>query len=595
MGWQVPSAAYVRAGLAKPACGQPAVRFVAKLAEHRPGPAPGLAAEPKHAMKQAFHKRPHVLLAGVGTFALTLAWWNRFVQDDAFISFSYARSLVEGHGLTWFGSHVEGYTNFLWVLWIAAGLRCGVDPIVWSHVGGLLSFAATIYAMSRLSELIFKTPWPGLVGVLILATNYTTSSYATGGLETMSQAALLSLSVWQLYEIRQCHTPGAVKVTVLSLLLAAALLTRLDSALPAAIVGVTAIGYLVRRRARPMGYVLLVMPVAAIVGAWLLWKLSYYGQLLPNTFDAKVGWSSESAVDGLVYVWRFLSRYLVWPFLLVGGATMLLRRDVPRFPLRPLVVVVVLWLAYVAVVGGDFMEFRFIVPIAPLLFLILAYLVLYPIGTCLLGRAAACGRVSLVLLVSASVYHAMTFRGSTGDKMLDSIPALGTFYNVYSRGNWHWLGAALETQLGGSDVVLASHAVGAIPYYSRLKTIDLYGLNDRETARHGNRIDRLWRKPGHRVHATLPYLRQQKVNLIIMHPRHVPRGIVRDAEGAGYCRGVIERLQPAFKERIREATLVEIPIDESYALLAWYLTPHPRVEQLLQAGRWQQTVVERGG
>lgn len=44
-----------------------------------------------------------------------------FLTDDAFISFRYARNLVEGHGLVYdLGEYVEGYSNFLWVLELAA-------------------------------------------------------------------------------------------------------------------------------------------------------------------------------------------------------------------------------------------------------------------------------------------------------------------------------------------------------------------------------------------------------------------------------------------------------------------------------------------
>ena len=53
----------------------------------------------------------------------------RLLGDDAFISFRYARNLVEGHGLVWNpGEAVEGYTNFLWVLLMAAGIGAGVEP-----------------------------------------------------------------------------------------------------------------------------------------------------------------------------------------------------------------------------------------------------------------------------------------------------------------------------------------------------------------------------------------------------------------------------------------------------------------------------------
>src|SRR3954453_10272882 len=41
--------------------------------------------------------------------------------DDAMISMRYARHLVDGHGLVWNpGQYVEGYSNFLWTLWMAA-------------------------------------------------------------------------------------------------------------------------------------------------------------------------------------------------------------------------------------------------------------------------------------------------------------------------------------------------------------------------------------------------------------------------------------------------------------------------------------------
>src|SRR5690349_12822760 len=43
--------------------------------------------------------------------------------DDAMISMRYARHLAEGHGLVWnLGEQppVEGYSNFLWTVWMAA-------------------------------------------------------------------------------------------------------------------------------------------------------------------------------------------------------------------------------------------------------------------------------------------------------------------------------------------------------------------------------------------------------------------------------------------------------------------------------------------
>jgi len=52
------------------------------------------------------------------------------VQEDAFISIRYAQNLVDGHGLVYnAGERVEGYTNFLWTLLLAGGLKLGVPPV----------------------------------------------------------------------------------------------------------------------------------------------------------------------------------------------------------------------------------------------------------------------------------------------------------------------------------------------------------------------------------------------------------------------------------------------------------------------------------
>ena len=59
---------------------------------------------------------------------LTSVGW--FITDDAFISFRYVRNLLEGHGLVFNpGEYVEGYTNFLWILELAAIWRVlGIRP-----------------------------------------------------------------------------------------------------------------------------------------------------------------------------------------------------------------------------------------------------------------------------------------------------------------------------------------------------------------------------------------------------------------------------------------------------------------------------------
>ena len=66
-------------------------------------------------------------------------------MDDAWISFRYARSLVQGHGLTFNpGEWVEGYSNLSWTLLIAAGMALGGAADLVATVLGLLSSLVTI-------------------------------------------------------------------------------------------------------------------------------------------------------------------------------------------------------------------------------------------------------------------------------------------------------------------------------------------------------------------------------------------------------------------------------------------------------------------
>ena len=54
---------------------------------------------------------------------------HRWLSDDAFISFRYAKHWSEGHGLVYnIGEWVEGYTNLLWTLWIVWACVLGFSP-----------------------------------------------------------------------------------------------------------------------------------------------------------------------------------------------------------------------------------------------------------------------------------------------------------------------------------------------------------------------------------------------------------------------------------------------------------------------------------
>ena len=83
----------------------------------------------------------------------SVAW---FLTDDAFISFRYVRNLLAGHGLVFNpGEYVEGYTNFLWILELAA---------LWGFFGLRPEQAApwlsVAYTVGTLAALWWWRPFP---------------------------------------------------------------------------------------------------------------------------------------------------------------------------------------------------------------------------------------------------------------------------------------------------------------------------------------------------------------------------------------------------------------------------------------------------
>lgn len=526
---------------------------------------------------------------------ILLAWANRFVQDDAFISFRYAANLAAGEGLVWNpGEPVEGYTNFLWVLALAAGLRLGFEPVGFSMALGLGCFAVSLALTYRLAVVLLRSRGTALLAMFLLGTNFTFSSYATGGLETQLQTGLLAAAAYVfLTSVRDRNwAPG--RAALLSTVLGLAVLTRPDSALFCAVLVPAAAISILRKHgpppARASRLAWLLVPLGAILGGWLLWKLRTYGDILPNTYYLKAA-SATLPFRGFYYVGSFFARY---GLLLVPLVLVVLHRGLPA-PLRvrrghlstPLVVAVALWLAYVVKIGGDFMEYRFLVPVLPFVFVWIA-------GAAVDGIGRVPVRVGVIAVLLACSWLHSRARDIGG---METIPDLGLHV-----GLWAPIGERLGEHFEHDPTVtIATTAAGAIPYYSKLRTIDLLGLNDREIARNGDPLrEAPWYglPTGHQRIARLEYVLARDVHLLLNHPWLVDRDEPRE----GYTLRELNRwkgndlaVKIAAVDRLpATARVVEIPISEDRALVALYLTPHPRVDAALARGGWRVFPVVEG-
>jgi hypothetical protein len=402
-----------------------------------------------------------VLIACAILILLFHAQSYNYVVDDAYISFRYARNLVEGHGPVFNpGERVEGYTNFLWVMFTALGMQAGADPVALSKILCFAFSALTLLALFRYAGPVFGLRGPlRLLPPLLVAASPAVAVWSLGGLETTFFAFTITLAV--LLHIKSARS-GEVPLAS-SVLALIACLTRPEGLLIAAILFID----LARRRPGGRALGLWLLPVAAGYVPYFIWRYSYYGFLFPNTFYAKTGGGLDHAIRGVRYIRDF--------FVLPGGWLYL-------FALVPLItarrkwglvlVMCAVWIGYVVVVGGDGLAmFRFFVPVIPLLFLLAAGGLDEVFDR--VGRSRGPQAAKALLTVVLAVGVLATFYPSVTSPEKDFVLQ----DRVRVQGNWVPIGRWLRTYARPGESIAVT-AAGALPYYSGLYTIDMLGIND---------------------------------------------------------------------------------------------------------------------
>jgi len=415
-----------------------------------------------------------LLLAALFAWNVSRTW---FQSDDAFISFRYALNLADGLGPVWNpGERVEGYTNFSWVLLMAAGLEIGLDPELFSNALGVVSGALLLVVLWRFAargrSLASPVPW---LLVLVLAANQSFAAWCTGGLETMFFALLVFLGFERLLAPWE---RGARDAAVCSLCYAGAALTRPEGLLFAGLAFALLLFDVVRARRAFRTALVWLAPFVLLVGAHFLWRRAYYGAWLPNTFYAKVGglWLEQG--------WRYFSYYhdcyfIGW-FLPLAPLALLGRR---RREAAVFLCVLAVYLAYVLAVGGDLFELRFFVHVFPLLY----WLLVEGLATLaelprLRTRAAGPGLAAAGALALLATTH-LGFERVPGNRYgLQSVEGI-THYTRMRQEEGRTLRRFIEQGVLPRDVVLCVGGAGAVPYYTRWTTVDRRGLNDARIAR----------------------------------------------------------------------------------------------------------------
>jgi len=421
--------------------------------------------------------------------------------DDAMIGMRYARNLAHGYGLVWNrgGERVEGYTDPLWILFMAL---VHLFPIAQSKTSLVIQISAAIflainlYFVRKIALFVSDGSEAVSLGAVVLTAFYLPINFwSLQGLEVSALVLLMSVCLLQALACMRDKTFSAW----FYILLGVGTWLRPDVLVPsvALMLFLAAVDRTQRRRHIVWGSVILLSFCAAPT-AFRLW---YFGDIFPNTYYLKlIGYPFIFRVSRGLYVlaqfiWEANLLLFAIPFILVAA-----RRD-RRLSL--LLWVLVVQMMYSVYVGGDAWEYwggsnRYICIAMPGFFILLSY-GLFHIAKMIVnavqtrarptGAATTAWRMCVFpLLIVFSVVSVNSIHGvdALAELLLIKAP-LHT--GPGDENNADVEKALLLGQITTPDATLLVGRAGTLPYFLDRYSIDLLGKTDKYIAHEPMRTD----------------------------------------------------------------------------------------------------------
>lgn len=426
--------------------------------------------------------------------------------DDAMISMRYARNLANGYGLVWNpgGARIEGFTNPLWVVFMAI---FHLFPIPSSKISLLIQISGAVfllvnlYFVQRIAEDISGSWVVGLLAAILTAFYTPLLNWSLQGMEVSLLVLMVSVALWfGLKLIRnRAFSPW------LFLLLGISTWVRIDMAVPYLVIFLFLVLALPEHRKSNLAWGLGIF--AAFMLSQTLFRLWYYGDLLPNTYYLKMsGYPIILRIARGFYALFNFVWSLNWVLFLLPLSILFFRRD--RAVIL-LFLVILGQLAYSVYVGGDAWEHRggsnryisIAMPIFIILFTYAGELIRRSIVQKIQSNKypfQAVAQLGLIAFVFASMVN---FNFLLDFKSLERWALVRQPNFIEGNKEYVEISLALE-KITAPDAKIAVVSAGAIPYFTDRVAIDLLGKNDAVIAHLKARQTGGWRnlsnfRPGH--------------------------------------------------------------------------------------------------
>ena len=303
------------------------------------------------------------------------------------ITMRYAENLALGHGLVWnLGEHIEGYTNFLWAIFLSIPHLLNIDKN-YTFAFALFTNAILFFISAILiNNTILKTTKSKTItflSVAIFAFSLPLAYWGSMGFETSLIVLCTSLAIYSLHNGIIDRKP--IYFFVASISLGVGFLTRDSYAIIIfAIISSFLTLQIINNKFSLKELFLLALFPAIFKLLHLIFRLSYYGEILPNTYYLKAGnWDKLDQISqGSLYAIDFLFLSIGPIIALLSYAFInqkqyfidLLKKNFAFFVIFCVSIFsIALQTFYVVWVGGDvFPNNRFFVSIMPFVTILVA-------------------------------------------------------------------------------------------------------------------------------------------------------------------------------------------------------------------------------
>jgi arabinofuranosyltransferase len=304
-------------------------------------------------------------------FVVVLGWTHRWVEEDAFINFRIVDQIRAGHGPVFnVGQRVEVATSPLWLamLTVARTVLPFVRLEYLSIVGGLLLTGLGFWWAQAGATRLWRGDRRALMvpfGAVALAALPASWEWATSGLENgLSVAWLGAVMLAQATLARRdtTRTTSTARLVGAGVLLGLGPLVRPDLTIMS-VVAVIAVLVVRRLRGAPLGgFVLGALALPVLVE---LFRMGYYGVLVPNTALAKDAGGTYWS-NGWNYLVDLVATYWLWiPIVAVVAVAVLLLLRAPSatwIVALALPIAALLHAFYIVKTGGDYLHARLLMP-----------------------------------------------------------------------------------------------------------------------------------------------------------------------------------------------------------------------------------------